>query len=186
MFDEILLYVNEEETQKTLARALEQGSQQPLVLFSQHDVTNKDHFKTLKKHVPTLQSGLLLTVVKQAQKLAASYDHLFSVATREAIERKEITCVYNAEDQERKDKTHYRNSGLNQVTASLLAAKKKMYCFNLAFLLDAKDQQTILGRMIQNKVLLEKYSVQHALYSFAKDTLDLRSVRERKLFMKQL
>jgi len=127
--------------------------------------------------------GLLVKNTKEAQKAKSKYDIIVALATRENIECKSIDMVYGSELEEGKDKLHHRR-GLNQVLAKLIATTGKTYIFSLDVL--KKNPPLMLGRMQQNKKILDKYKAKTQCCSFANEALELRSPRERKLFLELL
>ncbi|MBD3209332.1 hypothetical protein GF367_02850 [Candidatus Woesearchaeota archaeon] len=161
-----------EHLQETLSFAGNLGNKELVILHEKPGVVTKNKHKT----------ALLVKNTREAQRYHCKYDYLFGLATRELIENKLVSHVFGAETMEAKDKTHRRGSGMNQVLAKLIAEKKKVYCFDLRLLLE-KDQAAMLGRMQQNKRLLQKYKAKTALYSFAEEPLGLRAEKERKLFL---
>jgi hypothetical protein len=93
--------------------------------------------------------------------------------------RKEFKDVaYDFEDTQKKDKTHYRKSGYNQVGAKEMKEKGTMYAFNFS---KAKNP-IILGRMMQNARLCKKYGVKTIVASFATKPLGLKAKAELEAF----
>lgn len=185
MFDDIILYTTPEKTAETLAFARKLGGRKVLVAFTSHAAQNKEKLAALGAEVA---SGLLVRDAREAQKAFGQYDFLLGVAERELVEDRRTMLLYGAEKLEAKDKTHRRGSGLNQVTAKLLSERGKTYLFDLSTLLeaDATEQSRLLGRMSQNKKILEKYAVKMMLCSFATSWEGARAVRERKLLLETL
>ena len=178
--DDVIIY--SKEILETLKLAETLDNKQIIILFTKHDTKNKELLKTLQEQTNLqLTAGLLVKNVKEAQKYAAYYV-LFGEATRDLIESKLVKYIFNAEIIERKDKTHRRGSGMNQVIAKLLVDKEKTYCFNLRILL-CNNQAQLLGRIEQNKRILKKYDCKTVCYSFAEKPLELRAKKERKLLL---
>lgn len=187
MLDDIIIYTNHSQTQDLLLFAKELGCSVVGVFFEKHDKKNKELFEKLAVEGLELKKGLLVSNQKDIQKVAQHYDFLLGIGERGIIEDKKTNYVYGAETLETKDKTHQRGSGLNQVTAKLLAERDKTYVFCVSDLLEGGYKQAqILGRMQQNKRFLEKYSVKMVVWSLAKDRLGLRGAKERKHFLKEL
>lgn len=99
--------------------------------------------------------------------------------SREAIERG-AGIVVGAELEERRDKTHYRRSGLNQVLCKLAAKKGTAIAFSLNSLIFAgpAKRALLMGRMMQNVRLCRKYGAKMCFASFAKSPWHLRSPEE--------
>ncbi len=186
-FDDIIGFVTPEQTIKTVKFANRLGSKKIVIVFNKHSSKNAESLKELSKNTETdLLSCLMVKTQRDAQKYQDRYDYLLGNAERGMIEAKTVRLITSAETLiDKKDKTHYRLSGLNQVTAKIMNEKKKMYLFNLKMLLSSDEKELLLGRMKQNKRLLEKYEVDHFLMSFAEEKLDVRAGKERKLFLDQ-
>lgn len=186
MFEDVITYVHETQTLETLLFAKKLGMTEVVLLFIKHSEENKKITEKLSKESKVnIVLGLDVNA-KEAQKQARNYTHLFSLATREAIENKWITQVYGAEILEEKDKTHQRGSGLNHVLAKMIFEKKKTYCYDLSLVLQAKDKGMLLGRMQQNKRFFTKYKVQTQLFSFASTWNEIRTTQDRKHFLNKM
>ena len=159
-------------TKECLEMAAQLGEKTPIVVFTKHEDVD------LKA-----KKALLVKNPKEAQKYKYKYDHILALANRENLENKSIDLVYGAEAESGKDKMHHRR-GLNQVLAKLVASTGKTYLFSLELLKERSAER--LGRMKQNKILLDKYKAKTAVCSFAIEPLDLRAPRERKLFLDEL
>lgn len=181
MFDDIIIYTNPAKTQECIIFAEQLGSKKPLILFETHHKENKEQFAALKgKH---LTSGIKVNNTKEAQRFQNTYDCLIGKMSRELVETKLVEYITGAETLETKDKTHHRASGMNQVTAKLLA--KKTYLFDISQLF-GNNRAQVLGRMQQNKRLLEKYGAPMMCCSYAKTPLDLRAHKERALLLETM
>ncbi len=180
--DEIIKYTNEKETTiKTINFSKKTGSKEIIILFEKHDEKNS------KIREEGIKTALQVKNTKEAQKYHKKYDYLIGEAKRDLIESKKIILITNAETMiKKKDKTHYRLSGLNQVTAKIMKEKNKTYIFNLKNILESKEKDKIIGRMKQNKKILDKYKVPYKLMSFATKKTETRTKKEREHFMREL
>jgi len=96
------------------------------------------------------------------------------------IEKLSPNLVFNFEKSEKRDKLHYRFSGLNQVLCKAAIRKNIVIGFSFSEILhsEPKRRAILLGRMIQNIKLCRKYKVKTLFASFAKKPFDLRDEKE--------
>lgn len=96
--------------------------------------------------------------------------------SREAIERG-ADIAFDFESLELKDKTHYRESGLNQVLCALAKEKKVRIGFSLSSILSSsgRDRAVLLGKVMQNIMLCRKFSSPVKIASFASSPFEMRS-----------
>ena len=107
---------------------------------------------------------------------------------RNLIESKRASIIYELEQDSKKDKTHYRNSGLNHVLAELMNKKKVSYGLSFNQILNAskKDKARLFGRMIQNLSLCKKYKVSVTIASFARKPSEMRDFNDLTSFARTL
>jgi len=110
----------------------------------------------------------------QSQKLTAAKSSEKDVAF---IESKKINMIYGFEEINRKDYLHQRASGLNQVVCR--AAKKNNVAVGFSYgNLLSKDRSInsmIIGRMMQNITLCQKYKNKTIIGCFSSNPLHLRN-----------
>ncbi|MFP4117828.1 MAG: hypothetical protein ACLFTR_02800 [Candidatus Woesearchaeota archaeon] len=75
--------------------------------------------------------------------------------------------ITNLEYQKR-DFMHHRSSGLNQITAKLIAERGIILGFNIGFLTSTKYKGEVMGRMSQNLYLSRKYGITIKAFSLAR------------------
>lgn len=177
-----VFYENKENLQTILSFQETLEEKELIILFLDPKIIPKQALTEIKTTL-RLKTAFLVQNAKEAMKNKTKYDYLIGQATRELIENNAVTHIIAAEVLEHKDKTHRRGSGLNQVTAKLIATKNKTYIYDLSLLL---QDHLLLGRMQQNKRILDKYSAKQALFSMAREKLDVRSVKEREHFLSYL
>ena len=97
---------------------------------------------------------------------------------RKAAENKNVDVILGLEEVESKDSLHNRNSGMNEVICKL--AKKNNIAIGFSFrkILHANNKAVLLGRMMQNVELCQKYKVKMIISSFAESKWDTRSYNE--------
>ena len=95
---------------------------------------------------------------------------------RKVFEDKKIDLVFNLELNNKKDHTHFVNSGLDQVLCKLAKKHGKIVCFSFGSLLNVSNfkRSRLLGRIIQNIRFCKKYKVKIAIASFAKNAKEMR------------
>lgn len=100
-----------------------------------------------------------------------------SAEDREVIERASPWMVFDFESRPSRDSMHARNSGLNHVLCNLLASKGITVGLSLHTLLHAQHphRARLMGRMMQNIRLCQKYDVNVVLASFARTPFEMRN-----------
>lgn len=130
-----------------------------------------------------------LSKIKTKLKLTTS-TRIFKSSSkdRELIESKKADVIYEFEQEQRKDHTHFRNSGINQVIAKLMKDKKVIYgiSFNQILKASPKEQAVLLGRMMQNIRIFRKYKVSMIVGSFASNPYEMRDFKDLVSFAKTL
>lgn len=120
-----------------------------------------------------LYAGLLIS--KNTSKPGIT----FAKAEQQNIENKNLKFLYDFEEQEEKDSFHYRRSGANQVLCELMKEKEKIFVFDMEkIILNSREREKLLGRMIQNLMLVKKYKLQSIICSFASKPENLRAEKE--------
>lgn len=104
------------------------------------------------------------------------------------LEKQKPSLIFNLEASERRDKTHYRTSGLNQVLCTLAYKNNITIGFSFSSLLNSKLKQRaiLLGRMMQNIRLCRKYKVNTLFASFAKHPYEMRPEKDLQSFQRVL
>ncbi len=98
------------------------------------------------------------------------------------LEKGKINFLTNLELEASQDKHHHRQSGLNQVYAALAKKQKTVYCVNLHLLLTSKEPEKILGRVMQNVRICQKYGIEIQILSFAANPYEMRSLKDLQAF----
>lgn len=182
MFDDVIVY--SKDTLAVLSFLQELGCKKVMVVFEKASDKSLLLPSDLDRFDLDVVFGLIISDVKSAQKYSKKFDYLLAQPTRAMLDCKLVKLYYGAENlEDRKDGLHYRSSGLNHVGAKLMT--DKMYLFDLR-LLFGRDREVHLGRMKQNAVFLRKYAASFDVFSFASDVLDVRLMKERKLFCELL
>ena len=140
---------------------------------------NKQDFYAKKAKIPITNALLAQTKNSNITTICP--------ASREAIERG-ADIVYGFELLEQKDHTHYRKSGLNQVLCKLAAQKNVKIGFAFSTILNTTGQKQaiLLGRIMQNIKLCNKYKIKIHIVSFAKDKYEMKSANDTKSMQKIL
>ncbi len=100
--------------------------------------------------------------------------------TRKALEDKKTDLIYGIEKYTGRDKLNQKNSGLNQVLCRLARENKVKIGLSFNDLLnsDGAKRAVILGRMVQNAMLCNKYKVDVVVGSFANNKHELRMAKD--------
>jgi RNase P/RNase MRP subunit p30 len=189
MIDIVIPNRNEEEF---IARAKTLGYSGLIFLYIQKDI-----FYGIEKSKAGSEEGFKcsagLMVDSTKAKSLQSYSEAIKACglavgrgfSQQLFESKAIRMIFELETQKR-DFSTFRNSGLNQVL-SMIAKKKGMEIgFSISEILEAsaEERADIIGRMMQNLWLCEKYEVKMRFASFAKEPMLMRSICDIKSLMR--
>jgi len=105
---------------------------------------------------------------------------------RQVMEGSKVDVIFSFEDSTRKDFMHQRASGLNHIMCKLAKDNGIIIGFSLSSILDTKDRHVMLGRIMQNIKLCEKFKLKTTIASFAQKTFDMRSVFDSITLFKAL
>ncbi len=103
---------------------------------------------------------------------------------RVALEHKKVKALVSPEYARQKDFLHYRNSGLNQVLCKIARDNNKIIMINFNdFLLSKNEKRAIIiGRVMQNIKICNKYKTKIRIASFAMAKEEMRSFSDLKSF----
>ncbi len=104
------------------------------------------------------------------------------------VSSKEIDIFLDLATVTGRDHTHYRRSGVNQVIAKNAFKNKQVYAINFARILKYENDKRakLLGRVMQNIRIMQKYKVPIMITSMAKDSYGLRKPKDLVAFSKVL
>ena len=114
--------------------------------------------------------------INNAVKLSKTIVVKSSDKDRTFIESKKIRLIYGFEEVHKKDYIHQRGSGLNHVICELAKKNNVVIGFSYSSLLNKSDSVTslLIGRMMQNIRLCQKYKLKTVIGSFSERAFDLR------------
>lgn len=137
-----------------------------LDLVKQHkDVSVEIGFLVNHRNFSKASKQYGITVAKSSDK-----DRLF-------IESGKVKIIYGFEELHKRDHLHQRASGLNHVLCEL-ARKNNVtigFCYNSLLNKNQILIPTVIGRMMQNIALCQKYKVKAIIGSFSEKPFDLRA-----------
>jgi hypothetical protein len=177
MFKDIVL--PEENEEEFISFAKRTGTKALIFLYEKHDKSNIQKIKELKKQN---KDFILESAVLVEKNHIKGYDYNYSLGERQHFESKRTDLIYSLERMPRKDSHHYRQSGMNHITAKLAAEKEIVIAFNFNDVLKAKDKGKVLGRMKQNVMLCKKYKVLMKIASFAKKPIEMKTKKDLESF----
>ncbi len=135
------------------------------LIKNHHNVTLEIGFLVNQKNINKAYKQSKLLIVKSSDS-----DRFF-------IESKKIRLIYGFEEVHKKDYLHQRASGLNHVICEL--AKKNNvaigFSYSSLFNKDSATLSLIIGRMMQNISLCQKFKVKTIIASFSEKPFDLRA-----------
>ena len=149
--------------------------------FSDYDEENiKKKLSIVKEHKNiNVQTGFIINqkninkALQQSKLLAVKS----SDNDRFFIESKKIKLIYGFEDVHKKDYLHQRASGLNHIICEL--AKKNNvtigFSYSSLFSKNPAESSLIMGRLMQNISLCQKYKVKTIIASFAQKPYEPRA-----------
>lgn len=93
------------------------------------------------------------------------------------IESKKIKLIYGFEETKKRDYLHQRASGLNHVVCELAKKNDVVIGFSYSLLLNENESHAslLMGRMMQNIKLCQKYKVKTIIGSFSDKPYHLRA-----------
>lgn len=144
----------------------EDGVEKKLVLIkNSHDINIETGIIASQKS--------LNKAMQQSRLLAAKS----SDSDRFFIESKKIKLIYGFEETNKRDYLHQRASGLNHILCELLRKNNVAVGFSYSSLFNKNPANTslLIGRMMQNISLCQKYRVKTLVGSFSSKPFDLRS-----------
>ncbi len=104
---------------------------------------------------------------------------------RPLFEKTKNAIIYGLENQE-KDFTKLRNSGLNEVICEIAKKNNLTIGLSISSILDPKRKSIILGRMMQNVMLCKKKKVQIIIASLTDNPWQMRSQIDLLALAKEL
>lgn len=99
-------------------------------------------------------------------------------ANQKTFEKLKPNLIYNLESNPKKDSLHYRLSGLNQVLCNLANQNNIIIGFSINSILNSKDKQQYLGRIMQNIQFCKKYKIKTKLASFATNPYEMKAAKD--------
>ena len=104
------------------------------------------------------------------------------------IESKKLKIIYGFEETFKKDYLHHRASGLNQIICEIARKYDVYFGFSYSSLLNKPDQiaSLIIGRMMQNIRICQKYNVKTIIGSFSGKPFDMRASHDIMALFKLL
>ena len=97
---------------------------------------------------------------------------------RAALENKKVDILLSPESGKRTDFIHCRNSGLNQVLCALARKNEIAIGFNFCDILNSKERDKLMGRMMQNIRLCRKFKVNMLFDCFTDNEWEKREKKD--------
>ena len=152
-------------------------------LYFLYDFDDYDD-KKIREKIETLGRKIIIEIgfivdqknLKKASMKSALLAVKSSDKDREFIESKKIRIIYGFEEFSRKDYIHQRASGLNQILCEIARQNNVAVGFSYSPLLNKPGQviPVLMGRMIQNINLCQKYKSKTIISSFSSEPFELR------------
>ncbi|MFW6220254.1 MAG: RNase P subunit p30 family protein [Nanoarchaeota archaeon] len=97
---------------------------------------------------------------------------------RTIIEKKKTTAIFNVENETINDSMHYKNSGLNHILAKIMHQNNIYLVFSFSHILKSKNKEKLIGKIMQNIKLAQKYNVNTIIASFATNIFEMRNPKD--------
>ncbi len=143
----------------------QQKVEKKLNIINSRDISVETGFIVSQKNINKASKQSKLLIAKSSDN-----DRLL-------IEGKKIRLIYGFEEANRKDYLHQRASGLNHVLCEL-ARKNNIavgFSYSPLFNKNPETASLIMGRMMQNITLCQKYKVKTAIGSFSQNPFEMRA-----------
>mgnify|MGYP001576068348 FL=1 len=140
--------------------------QKKIDLITNHkSITVETGFMVNQKNINKASKQSKLLIVK-----SSSMDRIF-------IESKKINLIYGFDEIQSKDYLYQRGSGLNHIICELAKKNNVAIGFSYSSLFNKNTRliSLLMGRMMQNISLCQKYKVKTIIGSFSENPYDLRS-----------
>ena len=95
---------------------------------------------------------------------------------RAALENKKVDILLSPEKYAKNDKLYVRDSGLNQVLCKLAHTNKIAIGFNFCDLVNSKEREVLMGRMMQNIRFCRKFKVDMVFDCFCECKFDKKNL----------
>lgn len=105
---------------------------------------------------------------------------------RATLENKRVDILLSPESGRGDDLIHCRNSGLNQVLCALARRNDIAIGFNFCDILNSKERDKLIGRMMQNIRLCRKFKVKMVFDCFTEKEWEKREKRDLFAFAQVL
>ncbi|MBN1376738.1 hypothetical protein JW949_00190 [Candidatus Woesearchaeota archaeon] len=153
------------------------------IVFILNNEKDKKELKDLDSDIK-IKTAFFLSGNRRAGSYKNKFDFIIAPPERNYFEDKHVDIIINMEMSSKRDSFHFRNSGLNQVRCKLAREKDIILGFNFSSLLKADfiTKIILIGRMLQNSRICNKYNNKCFVRSFAHDPFEMRSYNDFKNF----
>jgi RNase P/RNase MRP subunit p30 len=149
--------------------------------------------KKFQKGAGLIVSGSKIREVSLARKYASNAKFIIANSTDEKtvrfiMEQSWIQFFTDIETSTGRDHTHYRRSNFNQVLAKLAKDTGKTYVVDFSHILNitGRRRAILLGRIMQNIRICDKFKVPVTIATFASNQQELRNPEDLKAFLRAL
>jgi RNase P/RNase MRP subunit p30 len=149
--------------------------------------------KSFKAGAGLIVRAAKIKEVSLARKIAKNASFIVADSTDEKtiryiMEQSWIQFFTNIETSTGRDHTHYRRSNFNQVLANLAKNTGKTYVVDFSNILKVtgRKRAILLGRIMQNIRICDKFKVPVAIATFAINKHELRNPEDLKAFLRAL
>jgi RNase P/RNase MRP subunit p30 len=141
---------------------------------------NKNIINIAKENNIKLYFGIICDEkkIQNAKKLSKITFCLPKENIRNTIEKLKPFSVFEIEDETINDSMHYKNSNLNHILSKIMHEKNITLSFSFSQILNSKNKAKLIGKIIQNIKLAQKYKVNTIIASFARNEFEMRNAKD--------
>ena len=180
MFSDIVIPKNNETEFVEIASKL--GLRKLYFLYNFNEY-NQENIKKKLDYINNKKINLKIGFLVNQKNINNAMQHSKLLAAKSSdkdrlfIEGEKIKLIYGFEEINKKDYMHQRASGLNHILCELARKNNIAIGFSYSSLLNKSGHVTsiLIGRMMQNIRLCQKYKVKTAIGAFSENPFDLRS-----------
>ncbi|MBD3259059.1 hypothetical protein GF371_00345 [Candidatus Woesearchaeota archaeon] len=152
-----LVFLYDQNSKKSLSSALELKEKEKRIKIFTAYATDK------KRNLPKVD--LFLTANSDRKFLKKGFDMVYDT---------ELNI---------QDTMKQRQGGLNQVLCNLMKENKVSYCISFSSFLNSSRRADLIGKMMQNLLLCQKYNVRTCIASFANNVFEMKNPEDLKAFL---
>jgi len=166
---------------KFVNRAIMLGCKGLIFLYDSKNKNNVNNALKIKKQEKRLK--IFVGFLGMKQKKIKDADLYFSTKSDRKFLKGQVDAVYDIEFNIQ-DTMKQRQGGLNQVLCNLMKDNKVSYLISFNSLLNSGRRGALIGKMMQNVKLCQKYKAKFGIATFASDPEEMRNPKDLEAFLR--